>query len=149
MSASIDLTRIMYTSTASPELDWKGVIEITRLAKIHNRKVGLTGLLLMSDRMLFQVLEGPQEHLEPLLTKIIKDTRHQGINIFDTTSISERSFTAWSMKEVFTDRFPDNVKKHLYDNYPHQGDVLMIEPNPEQALALAKDIYRICITKPY
>jgi hypothetical protein len=88
-------------------------------------------------------------HRNRLFLNSADDPRHKNITVRERCSLQERNFPTWSMKEIFTERFPDHIKKKLHDSYPHEGDVLILSTHPATALTLGIDIYRISTTVEY
>lgn len=69
------------------------------IAQSLRRNVGLevSGALVFTGDHFAQVIEGPLESLELLMTKIRRDDRHAQIDVIRRSPIDERSFSSWSM----------------------------------------------------
>ena len=82
------------SSSSSVELDLKN---ISKKAKANNQALGITGVLFYHEGRFLQLLEGPQEKLERLMTKLEKDPRHQQLTRIVDEKVEDRSFTEWNM----------------------------------------------------
>jgi hypothetical protein len=63
----------------------------------NNRRVDVTGLLIVGGRRFLQVLEGPQEAVQQTLGRIAEDPRHFAIVELSNRAITTRSFSRWAM----------------------------------------------------
>lgn len=84
-----------YTGTASQFQ--QDCDHIKAAASVHNREHHITGVLLYCERRFLQIIEGPVDEIEQLMTRLEQDTRHVNIERILTTSIQERRFDQWSM----------------------------------------------------
>lgn len=66
----------------------------------NNRRLGLTGLLVIQDHGIVQILEGPSEPLEQTLEKISVDSRHQDFTLLERSKNVPRLFPGWAMGSV-------------------------------------------------
>ncbi|WP_338503952.1 BLUF domain-containing protein [Sphingomonas kaistensis] len=91
------ILQVGYVSTAvrlqSPEV----MHAILAASRRNNSALNVTGLLVAGRRRYLQVIEGPAEAIEDLLSKIEADERHKGLVIFLRRIVQERSFGEWSM----------------------------------------------------
>lgn len=71
--------------------------EIVRSAKKNNPACDVTGALFYHSGLFFQIIEGPQEALEALMSKIEKDERHKNIERLFDDPIRKRAFQEWNM----------------------------------------------------
>ena len=72
-----------------------GTAELTDLlqkARLANETLGLTGMLLHSDRNFFQVLESESAVVDKLYEKIIRDERNERCTLIIREPIARRSF---------------------------------------------------------
>ena len=91
------LAFLIYSSFATNRLSQRDLLELLRHARVKNEARGLTGLLLYRDGIYLQFLEGRRPDIDELLSRIEKDTRHQGMRIIQEGGLSERMFPDWSM----------------------------------------------------
>lgn len=88
---------LVYYSEASNKLTNKGVIDIVEQARVFNRKEDITGCLLYHNRAFIQILEGDEETINALFTRIKMDNRHQEVILLHEGKKEERAFRRWSM----------------------------------------------------
>jgi hypothetical protein len=66
-------------------------------SQLRNRRDGITGLLYSDGRRFLQVVEGPTNAIESLLTRLGKDRRHRAIVTLSRRTIERREFGDWAM----------------------------------------------------
>jgi hypothetical protein len=81
--------------------------EIFSIARSRNKKIGVTGAMLITDDEFVQTLEGPEEVVRELYTKIFSDKRHEHVELLETGNVPERVFGRWAMARVAADGEPD------------------------------------------
>ena len=81
--------------------------EIFSVARSSNKKVGVTGALLITDDEFVQTLEGAEPAVRELYAKISKDKRHEHLELLDSGDVSERVFGRWAMAKVAAEGEPD------------------------------------------
>ncbi|HUL14099.1 MAG TPA: BLUF domain-containing protein [Methylococcaceae bacterium] len=95
------MKRIMYISTATQRLSGAEIDEIGRISSRNNLKVGITGILFSAHEFFFQILEGEENAVDRVLSRIRSDPRHRDLLILKAEhDIAERLFAKWSMKTV-------------------------------------------------
>lgn len=95
MSAA--LTSVSYVSTAVDAFDGAALADLLAQSRASNHDHDLTGMLLYRRGRFFQVLEGPQDAVDELMTKIRRDPRHTGVRVLLTEPLEERRFSEWTM----------------------------------------------------
>ena len=63
----------------------------------HNRKGGVTGLLLAHQGWFLQILEGPPLLVETTYGRIVNDRRHADSQVLQAAPIQQRDFGEWDM----------------------------------------------------
>ena len=95
------LCRLVYISNSSLEVgrdDIDGEIEdILREARGTNRQLGITGVLLHTERRFAQILEGRRDTIMDLFGKIRHDLRHDEVRLVGLERIEHRTFGTWAM----------------------------------------------------
>jgi hypothetical protein len=81
--------------------------EIFSVARSSNKKLGVTGALLITDDEFVQTLEGVEAVVRELYAKISKDKRHEHLELLDSGDVSERVFGRWAMAKVAAEGEPD------------------------------------------
>lgn len=98
------LKRIKYISRFSAPLDSAGIAAIGEQASRNNQRLGLTGLLMTSGGLFYQVLEGPAEEVDAVYAAIVADDRHTDVLLLSTEEdVSQRLYPDWSMRTVDLD----------------------------------------------
>jgi len=97
--------RLIYRSrNCIPNADRR--VELGQLfgaARSHNKKRHITGALLLLDDYFVQTLEGDEQAVTALLSKIKADPRHDSFEILDTNLVATRVFARWAMAKVSDD----------------------------------------------
>lgn len=73
------------------------IADILAVSQRNNRRDNITGALVYSDGIFFQVVEGAPEDLDRLLGRLTEDPRHSDIKIVLRLAVSGRLFADWSM----------------------------------------------------
>jgi Sensors of blue-light using FAD len=81
--------------------------EIFSVARSANKKLGVTGALLINDDQFVQTLEGPEPAVRDLYTKISKDRRHEHVELLESGDVAGRVFGRWAMAKMAADGEPD------------------------------------------
>lgn len=104
------LKRIKYISRFSHPMTAQDLKEVERVSEANNRERGLTGVLLASAGLFFQVVEGPKESVEALWAALQRDTRHRDLLLLLGAEEGEsltREFPGWHMRAVDLDAKED------------------------------------------
>lgn len=101
-SISRRLVRLIYASEKSAECKLTSLQEILAIARPHNRSVGISGFLCFGADRFLQCIEGPPAEVNTLYNKILKDPRHQRVQLLDYRDISVREFARWDMGYAFS-----------------------------------------------
>ena len=88
--------QIIYTSAANAQSGPESMASIASHAAQNNKTLEITGLLLVSDNVIFQVLEGAKAHVDMIYSRITEDTRHSGLLLLLSRPIAQREFSHWS-----------------------------------------------------
>ncbi|MDY6804544.1 MAG: BLUF domain-containing protein [Cyanobacteriota bacterium] len=108
------MKRLTYISKFSGNLSRAEVENIGKVSRRNNQKAKITGILLCSGGIFFQILEGEEEVVDPLYEKILKDDRHTDIFCLkNEPDILERQFPEWSMKTFILDEDTDLLIKPI------------------------------------
>jgi Sensors of blue-light using FAD len=90
-------TQVLYVSSATRPISDSDVNQILTTARRENAKVGVTGMLLFCDNSFLQILEGPGDDVDAILSRIAKDPRHAHLRVLVRDQKPVRSFADWSM----------------------------------------------------
>lgn len=91
------LIHIVYSSASEAEFSPEELLELLKIAREKNAKVGVTGILLYYSGSFFQVLEGPETAVKQIYEKISKDSRHKKMLKIIEESIEKQAFQNWTM----------------------------------------------------
>lgn len=137
----MSLIQLIYVSAATRDMSADELRAILDSSVFHNTQNEVTGLLLYFDRTFMQVVEGPEEAIDELMTRLERDPRHYGINILSRTEVQAREFARWSMG--FKGFSADDLR-----DYPHYAPFFSSGFKAEQlgTPGLAVEILRVVAT---
>jgi hypothetical protein len=120
---------LAYVSKAKSRKISMDINAILKVATKNNAKHGVTGMLLVRSGIFFQLLEGEKKDVLTIFQKIVKDPRHEKIEILLEVEEagSDRFFPKWSMglvDDVDDDFAHQNIIENLYN--------LVISPKPKK-----------------
>lgn len=90
-------------SRASSSLAPDEIFKIIETSANNNLRDDLTGFLIFSNNRFFQVVEGSEESIGSLMSRLGRDKRHSDIEILSRIEVEERSFPNWRMKRLKPD----------------------------------------------
>lgn len=103
MEATV-LKRVSYISKFARPLTRDEISKLASDAAEKNRSIGVTGMLMSSGGVFYQVLEGPAEEVDDLFKTIVVDSRHKDVLVLSThEEVEDRQFPTWAMKKVDLD----------------------------------------------
>jgi hypothetical protein len=91
------LLSLVYVSASSHLMNNAELEEILKKSRENNARLGLTGMLLYYEGAFMQVLEGSEDPVRGLYTRLGQDPRHHLITLLLEEYIPERNFPDWSM----------------------------------------------------
>jgi hypothetical protein len=94
------LVRCLYASRATKPLGETSLEGILKQSRKNNPKNGITGMLLFSNGIFVQVIEGGRTEVSRLMTTIIRDERNIDVEVLSFSEIAERRFGNWNMGQV-------------------------------------------------
>jgi len=105
--------RLLYVSTADPDLDQAGLDRIIKTAQPRNAALEITGLLVYTGAHFMQLLEGPKDAVEAVFEMICEDKRHSAVARLIAEPARERSCPDWAMALCLVNA-PDNGARHVF-----------------------------------
>lgn len=98
----MSLKFVSYMSSQSRIMPKKNIEEFLSQVRDKNKKLAITGILLLIQGKFVQYIEGPAEEIDKVYNSISKDKRHTDMILLDSGDLKERQFNNWSMayKEV-------------------------------------------------
>ncbi len=92
------LIRCAYVSCKTRAMTSEEIATLLERARSNNHRLGLTGILLDSDRFFFQILEGPKETVRSMMSRIAADPRHSDVlTLVVAEPAPDRLFENWTM----------------------------------------------------
>ena len=88
---------LIYLSVPTARLDDNDYIQILEKAHGNNGAQNITGMLLATEGYFMQYIEGEEESVKYLYSKITLDKRHQHLFILDQGETDQRYFENWKM----------------------------------------------------
>lgn len=88
---------IAYSSQAVPGLSIDDVEQLAASADNFNRDAGVTGVLLFDGSRFLQYIEGPDDGLQQVYSRILAARQHSEMIELGRGQISGRRFPEWSM----------------------------------------------------
>ncbi|MBD2184741.1 BLUF domain-containing protein [Planktothrix sp. FACHB-1355] len=108
------MKRLTYISKFARPLSSKEIEAIGKVSAPNNQAKNITGVLLCSQGIFFQILEGDEENIDRLYEKILRDRRHTDILCLNTEhDIKERLFPEWSIQTIDLDENTDLIIKPI------------------------------------
>ena len=90
--------QIVYTSTATEDFSTPDLRKLLLDARVRNRALGVSGMLVFHDRTFLQALEGEQRAVNEIFASIVTDRRHRDIDVLHRgPGFDRRVFGDWSM----------------------------------------------------
>lgn len=89
--------QLIYTSVPTDQLTRKRRREIASKSSQINKIAKVTGVLLISNSTVLQVLEGPEDAVRSIYRRIVQNELHTGCDVLLTHRCQTRSFPSWSM----------------------------------------------------
>lgn len=86
------IRQVVYVSTAragAGDAELHGIVDKARAANGRN---GLTGILAAGNGVYLQIVEGPADAVEALLTRLRADSRHENLRILQDVEVAARNF---------------------------------------------------------
>ena len=100
---------LLYMSTASVPPGESVLVDILRVSQANNARMDITGLLLYQGGTFVQILEGPDDAVTTLYTKLGREPRHYALQTVLLQPIQERDFPNWSMGFQNADQLPTDA----------------------------------------
>ena len=89
--------QLLYISNAVNLMSNEELEALLDKARIKNRELNITGMLVYHEGSFIQILEGEEAIVKDSFESISKDPRHNDIMLIDEHSIDKRSFESWEM----------------------------------------------------
>jgi hypothetical protein len=94
------LVRLTYCSRAAAGIDAEELNAILKSSRANNAKLGVTGVLCLSNGFFIQVLEGGRAAVNQLYHRIVIDGRHGDVTLLRYEEVTERRYAGWAMGQA-------------------------------------------------
>ena len=95
------LKRIKYVSHFARPLTAEEIDELGVECERYNLESGITGVLMASGGLFFQILEGPEGAVDETWERIREDPRHKDVLLLNSESkVERRLYPDWAMKTI-------------------------------------------------
>lgn len=111
--AASRLRQVLYISRTAGTVTDSEVKRILFSSRRNNRRSDITGCLLFTGRHFVQVLEGESAALSALIEGIATDARHTDVRIVMDQSVTQRTYSSWSMGLLYKLDVADRVETLL------------------------------------
>jgi hypothetical protein len=98
------MKRIKYVSQMAKTLSPEELEQLRLQCLRNNMDAGITGVLMASGGLFFQVVEGPKASVDTLWKKLLDDPRHADVLLLSSEeNVRDRLFPDWAMEMVSLD----------------------------------------------
>ena len=97
------IKRIKYVSRFDKPHTEADIEAIGEQSRANNERLDLTGMLMASGGLFYQVLEGPAEAVDEVYARIADDSRHTDLLLLGSEENVERLYPDWTMEVVNLD----------------------------------------------
>ena len=95
------MKRIRYVSEFATQLSGEDIAELAKVSAANNRRDDITGVLLASGRVFFQLIEGPDEAIDACYERILRDSRHTRVHALGVEQGDlDRLCPDWAMNKL-------------------------------------------------
>jgi adenylate cyclase len=95
------MKRLRYISSFAQPMDREAIQSLALQAQQHNERAGVTGILVATGDLFFQIIEGPDDEIDRVFERINKDPRHSRVLVL---SVEQGDFSRlcpdWAMRKV-------------------------------------------------
>lgn len=110
------LKQVLYSSTANAGITMRDVLEVIRVSRNQNGRLGLTGGLLFSDGFFYQLLEGEPGDVDAAMQRIQRDWRHHDVLVRREQQVSSPVFPDGWIALHSAAQIPSSVfREHYYE----------------------------------
>jgi len=103
------LVRLIYASRAAESLSAEMLSTLLKSSRDQNTAAGITGVLVHSDGIFLQLLEGGRNAVNAAYNRITQDKRHHDVVLLSYDEVSERRFAGWAMGQANLSRLNPGI----------------------------------------
>lgn len=101
--------QVIYSSAAVAPFSDSELTQMLAGARLNNGRLGVSGMLLYHEGSFLQVLEGEEQVLADLYTRIGKDKRHHRVVALLRRTVEARHFDEWQMGFASMKALPQSI----------------------------------------
>lgn len=116
----------------------KDIEDLLFYAREKNRRLAITGVLLLIQGKFIQYIEGYEEDIDNVYESIKVDTRHNDLLLLDSGYIDKRQYTNWSMAYK---KVENSEIKNLLGYSELNLDDLFLNPAEQKTHPVLKVLY--------
>ncbi len=136
----MNLFEIVYQSRSINSFSVDQLYELMLKSREYNIDNQITGCLIYHNLTFIQILEGTQEDVVDLFTKIKRDNRHTRIDVVWKGDIEKRGFEGWSMSLMnLSANGLENVFSDFLDTDNYTYDIKGVLTTAKSLLLSMKD----------
>lgn len=95
------IKRIKYISRFATDLTDDDIDDLVSQAARNNAELDITGVLMCSGSMFFQIIEGPPDHVDLVFRSILGDRRHTNVLLVNAEEgLEYRLFPGWPLEKL-------------------------------------------------
>ena len=106
----------------------------------NNQDAGITGVLLATETHFLQVLEGGFDEINALFMQIVRDTRHDQVQLIAFDCVESRLFGGWTMHAIGIFEFNRDLLDDLIEQYGEEDGSVRFPVEEWKVLALISDL---------
>ena len=129
---------VSYMSAQAQTLRDKDIEDLLFNAREKNRRLAITGVLLLIQGKFIQYIEGYEEDIDSVYDSIKVDTRHNDLLLLDSGYIDRRQYKNWSMAYR---KVQNSEIKNLLGYSELNLDDLFLNPAEEKTHPVLKVLY--------
>jgi hypothetical protein len=135
----MELLQIIYTSQLRKAAPGE-MQEIIQASRAHNEAAGVTGMLLVADDLVLQLLEGPEAEVNATYHRICSDPRHTNVQELGRTQVTKREFAEWTMGLRTLHAADVDTLRHYFGIFLGPTGAEDVGPEPQTNMALAREV---------
>ena len=132
--------RLIYKSRANEKIDWEMVRKLIKKSEENNEEAGVTGVLLATETHFLQVLEGGFDEVNELFMHIVRDPRHDRVQLIAFDCVESRLYGGWAMHGVGVFDFNQELTDDLIAQYGEEEGGVRFPVEDWKVLALISDL---------
>jgi len=144
------LCRLIYKSIATAEVVSNETLrDLERKSGDSNMAKGITGLLVLTENVFLQVLEGSAVDVTDLFGRISADKRHRRLELVTFEPAASRLFDEWGMRLVDLYDLPGDKRALMAAKYANDNGEIAIPDDPHLVYAFLLDAKHVCVSTPW